>query len=350
VRALSVEIRTLKLLSLVLDLPLLAPALRLLTAEPRVANLTIAGVPVEVVQPGFVGPWPAVVFVNGAHPLRRREAIVQRLSRGLARAGYVVFVPDLPGLGEGEISLRTLESLVVVTSEVLDSHDIRNTKVALVGASTGASLALIAAARPALAHQVSVVVAVAPYGDLEKIVCLVTTGFYEENGGFVPYAVTPLARRIIARSLIAALDPVVRAQLFAELDRTEGDIDPRLWLEGRGEVDTETRAVIALLTNRDPNQYRPLWRELPPEISAILRHLSPTTSARDVRAPVEVLVPPSDVYFPPAEASALAHAVPTARLTVTATLDHTRPRFSLAQLGDFASFLRSVIRSLAQAG
>jgi len=296
-----------------------------------------------------VGPWPAVLFVNGAHPLRRREAIVQRLSRGLARAGYVVFVPDLPGLGEGEISMRTLDSLVEVTSEVLELRDVRKMKVALVGASTGASLALIVAARPALAERVSVVVAVAPYGDLEKIVCLVTTGFYEENGGFVPYAVTPLARRIIARSLIAALDPAVRAELLSELDRTEGDVDPRIWLDRRGALDTETGTVIALLANRDPSQYRPLCQELPPEISSILRRLSPVTSAGDVRAPVEILVPPSDVYFPPAEASALAAAVPTARLTVTTTLDHTRPRLSLAQPGEFVRFLRSVMRSLALA-
>ena len=50
-------------------------------------------------------PRPAWVFVNGAHPLRRREPVVWRLAQGLARAGYVVGVPDIPGLGDGTITV-----------------------------------------------------------------------------------------------------------------------------------------------------------------------------------------------------------------------------------------------------
>jgi hypothetical protein len=58
----------------------------------------------------------------------------------------------------------------------------------------------------------------------------------------------------------------------------------------------------------------------------------------------------SGVYFPLAEAVALADALPNVRLTVTRTLDHTRPTASLTRLRDFAAFGRFVVRGLAAAG
>ncbi|MGH2920541.1 MAG: hypothetical protein ACRDKU_00520, partial [Gaiellaceae bacterium] len=68
-----------------------------------------------------------------------------------------------------------------------------------------------------------------------------------------------------------------------------------------------------------------------------------------VRAPVEIVVPPSDMYFPPEEARALAAALPRAHLTVTATLDHTRPQASLSHLRSLLRFDRFVVRGLRTA-
>ncbi len=59
-------------------------------------------------------------------------------------------------------------------------------------------------------------------------------------------------------------------------------------------------------------------------------------------------MPPSDAYFPPGEAAALA-ALPNARVTVTKTLDHTRPSANLVHVRSFAAFLGFVIRGLAAA-
>ena len=58
-------------------------------------------------------------------------------------------------------------------------------------------------------------------------------------------------------------------------------------------------------------------------------------------------MPPRDEYFPLGEARSLAAALPNVRLTVTGTLDHTRP--SLGRLADFRSFLGFVVRGLAAA-
>jgi acetyl esterase/lipase len=343
--------RSIVLLSIVLEVPLLGRAARGLTREPRIETLEIDGVPVEIVRPARDGPWPAFLFVNGAHPLRRDEPVVQRLSRGLARAGFVVIVPDLPGLGEGAITTRLPEALAAVTRHAIDLPDVRGGRVALVGASTGASLAIIAAAQPEFAGRISVVAAVAPYANLEKMICLTTTGFYEEEAGFVRYEVSDLSRRVVARSLVASLDCEDREELLAELSRLELDeVDPLEALPARADLSPKARLVARLLGNRDPARFAALCAELPPEIGPLMAQLSPVATAGGVSAAVEVVVPPADEYFPSGEAAALAGALPNVRLTVSHVLDHTRPSLSLATLGDFADFNRFVVRSLAVAG
>jgi hypothetical protein len=68
-----------------------------------------------------------------------------------------------------------------------------------------------------------------------------------------------------------------------------------------------------------------------------------------VTAPVEIVVPPRDEYFPLGEARALAAALPRAHLTVTATLEHTRPEASLAHIRSLLRFDRFVVRGLRTA-
>src|SRR5262245_31769422 len=118
--------RTLVLLALVLDVPVLARIVRAVTPAPRVESLDLGGTPLEIVAPAGQGPWPAFHFVNGAHPERRREPIVQRVTHGLARAGFVVAIPDLPGLGEGELTPRTFDAAREVTELLAARPDVRD--------------------------------------------------------------------------------------------------------------------------------------------------------------------------------------------------------------------------------
>jgi pimeloyl-ACP methyl ester carboxylesterase len=345
------RLRALILIALVLDLRRLGRLVRAMTREPVVEVVDHDGVEVEIVRPGSGGPWPAWVFINGAHPERRREPVVTQLSRGLARGGYIVFVPDIPGLGEGTITTRTLDAAFAVTAAAADHPDVRRGRVALIGASTGAGLALLVAGHEDLADRVSAVAAVAPFADLERMICLATTRAYAENGAFVAYEVTPLHRRVVARSLAATIsDRADRERLLGALARSEEDeeADP-IELLPRDVQTAEARAVVALLTNEEPERFAESYGGLGPEALELLARLSPLSACPGVRAPVEIVVPPSDMYFPLGEARALAAALPTAHLTVTATLDHTRPMLSLAHLRSLLRFDRFVVRGLRAA-
>jgi pimeloyl-ACP methyl ester carboxylesterase len=346
------RVRALILLAVVLELPLLARFVRLLTGEPQVEHIVIDGVAVEVVKPARGGPWPTWLFVNGAHPLRRAEPVVTRLSRGLARAGYLVLVPDVPGLGDGAITARTLEATAAVTAAAIEREDVAGDRVALIGASTGAALALLTASRDDLADRISVVAAVAPFADLGRMICLATTRGYPENGVFTRYDVTDLHRRVVARSLVATIsDDQERERLLGDLELAEQeDRDPLAALpDSPAGLSEDARAVLGVLKNEDPELFAEYYEVLPARVRELLERLSPVGGSTGVRAPVELVVPPSDVYFPPGEANALATVLPNVHLTITSTLDHTRPQVSLRSLRDLRAFDRFVVRGLAAA-
>ena len=340
--------RAAALIPIVMDLPGFARAARALTADPSVEQLEIEGVPVTVTRPAGAGPFPAWVFVTGAHPLRRREPVVQRLSEGLARSGYLTLVPDLPGLGDGQLTRRTLDAAVAVIEATVARRDVRG-RTALVGASAGASIALLAGARAELADRISVVAAIAPFADLRKILCLATTRRYEHEGDFDEHEVPTLLRRAVGRSVAAALaESAEREALLSRLGTIEDEDDP---FEGLDEepADGVTGPLIRLFANRDPARFDELYDALPEEVCSAIEELSPLTAAGQIRAPVELAVPPVDPYFPSGEARALADSLPNVRLTITATLDHTRPMASLRRLGGLAKFEGFVVRGLAAA-
>jgi pimeloyl-ACP methyl ester carboxylesterase len=340
--------RAAALIPIVMDLPGFARAARALTADPSTEQLEIEGVPVTVTRPAGAGPFPAWVFVTGAHPLRRREPVVQRLSEGLARSGYVTLVPDLPGLGDGQLTRRTLDAAAAVIEATIARPDVRG-RTALVGASAGASIALLAGARAELADRISVVAAIAPFADLRKILCLATTRRYEHEGEFAQHEVPTLLRRAVGRSVVAALaESPEREALLRRLGTIDDEADP---FEGLGEEPANgvTGPLIRLFANRDPARFDELYDALPEEVCSAIEELSPLAAAGQIRAPVELAVPPVDPYFPSGEARALAESLPNVRLTVTATLDHTRPMASLRRLGGLARFEGFVVRGLAAA-
>lgn len=344
--------RTFVLLAVVLDVPVLARLVRRLTPTPRVETLELDGTPLEIVVPRGDGPWPAFHFVNGAHPDRRREPIVQRVTHGLARAGFLVALPDLPGLGDGELTPRTLEAARDVTEFLANRTDVRDARVALAGASAGAGIAVVTAAHERLVDRISVVAAVVPFADVRRLACLATTSRYRVNGGSKPYEVTALMRRVVARSLVAAIpssdDRTILLDLLREQD--PDDVDAlRCLAAPEHDLGPVAASVVALLLNEDDARFDDLYAALPPEIVERLRDLSPGAHAAGVRARVEAIAPPDDPYFPLPEAVAVVGLVQSGRLTVTRVLDHTRPSLALSRVGDFARFLAWVKRCLGAA-
>jgi pimeloyl-ACP methyl ester carboxylesterase len=301
-----------------------------------VEETAVGGAPSTLVRPGKGdGPWPAVVFVNGATRAGRHHERVQRLANGLGRAGFIAVVPDLPGLPLGEITLATKEAAIRAARATADRADARDGKVALYGVSVGATLALLAAESPALGGRVSIVGGEAPFVDLERTIRLATTGLYDGER----YEIDPYVRLAIARSLAAQGHPRLLKRLEAVDDE---DPEPLAGLTG-------SQPLVALLLNRDPARFEELYARLPERLRRSVELLSPIRGAGRLTMPVELATAPHDPYFPPAESHELAGAAPAVRVTVTSTLDHAVPKLSFGDIADLGRFDGFVVRYLRTA-
>ncbi|HEX4747502.1 MAG TPA: hypothetical protein VFU99_11555 [Gaiellaceae bacterium] len=242
----------------------------------------IAGVDALVARPRWDSAAAVVVFANAATPHGVGEPAVGRFLGGLASAGFVAVAPELPRVRRGEVTPDTVDALVRVA-------EASGRRVALVGASTGAGLAILAASDPRLAERVTSVAAIAPFASLRAILRLGTTGHYGDR----PFDTVPLVGIAAARSLLSSAPD-----------------DP---------------GVPPLLANRDPDRFDALYAALAPETRALVEELSPLSRIHAVEAPVELASSPADPFFPVAESIALAEAGHDVRLTVTPALLHVKP-------------------------
>src|SRR5919107_2200656 len=287
------QVRAAVVISSVLEAPILTPAAEAVSGEPGFEDVAVAGTPTLVARPAGEGPWPAIFLVNGTVREGRKLPEVQNLAEGFARAGYLVVVPDLPGLTEGEITPETARETVDVAREVAERSDVEDGEVALVGVSTGATLALLAAERASLEGRVSVVAGVAPYSDIRTVINVATTGHYCRSGGeLVRYQADPFLSYVIARSLVAALPPGEdRRTLSGELASIDReDPDPLDGLRSRrtDDLGPDARSVVGLLANRDPERFDALYANLSDGVRHDLEELSPLAGKGRIRVPVEL--------------------------------------------------------------
>jgi pimeloyl-ACP methyl ester carboxylesterase len=348
------QARSVVVISSVLNAPVLTPAAEAVSGEPGFEDVPVAGNPTLVARPAGEGPWPAIFLVNGTVREGRKLPEVRNLAEGFARAGYLVVVPDLPGLMEAEITPETARETVEVVREVSARPDVEDTGVALVGVSTGATLALLAAEKSSLEERISVVAGIAPYSDIRTVVNIATTGHYRRSDGeLIRYEADSFLPYVIAHSLVAALPPGEdRRTLSGELagiDRE--DPDPLDGLRSRRTEDLEPAAasVIRLLANEDPERFEDLYGELPEGVRADLRVLSPLAGTGRINVPVELATGPHDKYFPPSQSYALERIAPERRVTLTGALDHAKLEASLGDIPAFATFDAFVVRSLRTA-
>jgi len=321
-------------------------------SPPSTHEEVIAGVPVTTARPAGRGPWPALVFMNGATPDGRAHPMVLRLGLALARTGRLVYIPDLPGVAGGELSPVTLAGAVGFAQAAARTTDAAGKGPVLAGVSVGASLALLCATDSRVAGHVTGVVCIAPYSDLERVMLLATTGSYAFDDGIRPFPVPPYLAVGLARSLAAMLPPAPATAALAEELRS---IDPSApgALEFREPafraVGDEAVAVFELLSNRDPKRFGDLYAALPGHIRSTVAELSPLHRAASLRAPVEIATAPRDRYFPVAESQALVRASPRVRLTVTSLLAHATPRLSVRYLAELGRLNAFFVRALEAA-
>ena len=262
-------------------------------------------------EPALAG----IVLVPGAARRGRDDPRLVALANTLARARFLVLVPELANLRA--LRVRAADARVVADAfaHLLVRPELPIGSRAGIGAfSYAVGPAVLAALEPVIRERVDFVLGVGGYHDLHRVVNFFTTGYFRKAGQWQYLEPNRYGKWVFVLGNVERLsDPRDRQALrrIAEdkLADPAADVDHL-----RVRLTAEGRAVLALLENRDPAHTPALIAGLPAAIRTELDALN--LANRDLsrlHARLVLLHGPDDAIIPYTESIALAAAVPAGR-------------------------------------
>lgn len=276
-------------------------------------------------RPGWGERHPAIMVVNGATPLGNENAATRAFAETLARAGYLVMLPEFPFSKEGRLDIGAPRVVDAAFAHLRALPETSGLPAGAFGASTGAALMLCAAgSEPALAKADHLTV-LGGYFDLDTYVAAVAT----RSTGAAAWEPSAEAS--------ARIPPAIESAMRSDLDRAR--------VRRAFAAATYAGALEALAS-------------LSPQGRAVFDRLSPSTSWAAVAPPVFWIHDPSDTYEPLAEAYAARDAPRAGRfvLAVPRLLQHaevgeaTRGRDALTLARELWLLLAFTLEALRTAG
>lgn len=262
----------------------------------------------------------AIVLVPGAAKEGKNDPRLVNLATSLARARFLVLVPDLPSVRALEVSAADREPILDAVHYILDDRKPPAVGIAAISYAAGPAL-LAALAEP----RVDFVVSVGGYYDLPAVLTFFTTGRYRDGAGQPWLTGTPNdygkwvfvranARRLddsADRALLAGIAERKMADLNAPIDDLSAKLSP------------QGRAVMAMLNNADPAKVGDLIDKLPPGIRAEIDRMD--LAGKDLsqlKARLIAVHGRDDRIIPWTESAALARMAPKADLVLLDNLAH----------------------------
>ena len=295
------------------------PLLSTLTPDPVREPLGRGTTGADIYRPLGLGTPRGLVLVHGLAARGKDDPRLSQAARLLARTGFRVAVPTIPGLTR--LRLRPEDAEPVVTAIQALRRETPDEKVALLGVSVGAGPALLAAADPRVAGEVGVVLSVGGYASTVELLRYFLTGAYAYDGISGRTSPQPEAARLFLR---LNLDLLTRADDRRALDAWLADPSR----EPPRSLSAEGAAVLRLVENRDPERVDALVRALPPGLQELLQRLSPENVVPRIHARLLLLHGRQDPAVPFTESlrlAATASGKPGTRLVVAGAVGHVEP-------------------------
>jgi pimeloyl-ACP methyl ester carboxylesterase len=250
------------------------------------------------------------VFIHGLNHQGIDEIKMRRYATWKAASGIRVLTPDIPDLRAYRM---TASSVDIMGESARWFAQQTGHPVTLMGVSFAGGMALTAAARPAYASSIKMVLVVGGYDDLGRLAHFYITGTEPRPDGSVQAAQpnhfgAPLLEYTALAYLVPpkdreAIEPVLSAVLFDGRTLTPEMESPLLPAQ---------RTELENLLATPPDKARLL--QLAQQDAADLASVSPHGHLADLSAHVFLLHGLDDDYIPSAEAEWTAHDLPPGKL------------------------------------
>lgn len=295
------------------------------TPHPRVTGTreSFGGIEMRVTwwRPGWGDRHPALMMVNGATVLGNDDPETTRLAEALARAGYLVMLPEFPFIREGNLEPRAPAIMGAAFARLRSLQEASGMPVGAFGFSVGGGMLLAAAGRYEAFANAAYVGALGAYYDLDTYLASVIARTQMRAGAPAAWDPAPEVRlRLPLAAASAISDSRDRALLEEELRANDG----RTATDPPPDMGTEAGSLWRALGAPDYDLALARLRGLPPTLRQLFDDLSPRTNWAAIRAPVFWLHDVGDRFEPVSEAETAAlnaHAGPT-RFQRTALLSH----------------------------
>jgi predicted esterase len=123
-----------------------------------------------------------LILAMGVKTAPRDRPLLLELERTFARLGYVVLWPRLQALDHGVSLPEEPQTFVAAVEHLREVEAVDPTRISLLGFSTGASMSLLAASSPEIAHQVRAEVFFGGYFDLSEYLLSLATATVTQDG------------------------------------------------------------------------------------------------------------------------------------------------------------------------
>ncbi|HEY7623695.1 MAG TPA: hypothetical protein VIA63_01575 [Candidatus Limnocylindria bacterium] len=271
--------------------------------------------------PGWGATHPTVMLVNGATAKGNDDPETRRLAEALARAGYMVMLPEFPFIRDGVLERRATAVLDAAFARALMRPEAHGMRVGAFGFSVGGGMLLAAASRSGSLATASYVGALGAYYDLYAYLASVLS-LTQRHGKVSEMwdADAEVRVRLPVAAAQALADAADRDFVIAELNATQG----RLTGDPPSRLGAEASALWRALSATDYDQALLRLHELPASLREVFDELSPKTSWSALRPAVFWVHDTGDRFEPVSEAETAAatpHAGPT-RFQRTALLSH----------------------------
>lgn len=196
----------------------------LVTPPPRYEEelLTLAGTTMRVSwwRPAWGGRHPAILLVNGASTAGNDMPEIRMISDAVARAGYLVMLPEFPFLKEERLEAAAVDQIDAAFA-VLRAHDASRPPVGAFGCSVGGGALLAAGGRGWALRDARYLGVLGAYYDIDAYLASVVSASQRRGDAIVPWAQTADVRRRLSSAAAHALASVAdRELLLAELRAT----------------------------------------------------------------------------------------------------------------------------------
>lgn len=275
-------------------------------------------------------PGGALLLVPGFTPDGKDDPRVVALATTLARARFLVMVPEVPGSRERRVRLEDKRTITDALRHLRASRpEVAARTTGAVAISYAVGLAVLAALELDEAMRPHFLVGLGGYHDTRAVVTYATTGRYRLPGSGRWHEGYPLAaaKWIFLATNAAVLEDDADRRRLQDLgeDCFEGCAPDVAALEQT--LGPQGRALLALITNRDPARVPALISALPAAVRAQMAELS--LAGRDLRALKGRLIlihGRADPLIPYSESMALARAVPSSELFLVDGFSHITPQ------------------------